>query len=410
MKRRIIVFLLLIVILVPYMQIGASQARLEEMRMEQRLQQQAINETRERLTGTRLEMAVVSQELLDLDAEIEQVEDNLNEIYWTLRETGILIEMAEEELYESRNEFDRQVEIVRVRLRAVQEVGPTGMLSILFQSSSLRDFLLRVEYVNNILEQDRLLIERLEQAEASYMQALNNLANQRTSIEVLQANQERMYAELEALHHERSEHLAYLMGHEEYYQAYLAMQEAANNEMLQAISELQAEIAREEARRRELERIAQERARLAAEQARLAQLAANIGAFSGSLRWPVPSSTLITSHYGPRVHPISGRNEFHTGIDIGARAGANIVAADAGVVLFSGNHGGYGLTVIIYHGGGLSTLYAHNSRNLVSVGDMVTAGQVIAHIGSTGISTGPHLHFEVRQNNVHTNPRPFLGF
>ena len=120
--------------------------------------------------------------------------------------------------------------------------------------------------------------------------------------------------------------------------------------------------------------------------------------------WPVPSHTRISSTFGIRINPIDAREEFHTGIDIPAPTGADIIAAYDGVVTFSGWLEGFGNTVIIYHGDGISTLYAQNMSNLVSVNDNVVRGQLIATVGSTGESTGPHLHFEVRRNDEPIDP------
>lgn len=122
-----------------------------------------------------------------------------------------------------------------------------------------------------------------------------------------------------------------------------------------------------------------------------------------------PVSGRVSSEYGPRIHPISGKESFHDGIDIAAPAGTPIRAARSGKVLFAGERGGYGNVVVVDHGAGLKTLYAHNSRNIVKAGDTVKAGQVIGTVGSTGRSTGPHLHFEVRQNGEKVNPAKHLG-
>ena len=121
-------------------------------------------------------------------------------------------------------------------------------------------------------------------------------------------------------------------------------------------------------------------------------------------------STYITSPYGTRVHPVTGKVRTHAGLDIGAAHGTNIYAAAAGTVLVSGwNTGGYGNYVVIDHGGGLTTLYAHCSSLLVSAGQKVSRGQVIAKVGSTGMSTGPHLHFEVLKNGSHTDPNAYFN-
>ena len=121
-----------------------------------------------------------------------------------------------------------------------------------------------------------------------------------------------------------------------------------------------------------------------------------------------PTGGRITSRFGTRTHPVLGYRRFHAGIDFGASSGTPVNAADSGRVIFSGWYGGYGNAVIIDHGGGITTLYGHNSRLLVSEGQTVQQGQAIAAVGSTGLSTGPHLHFEVRRNGNPVDPLGFL--
>ena len=119
---------------------------------------------------------------------------------------------------------------------------------------------------------------------------------------------------------------------------------------------------------------------------------------------------MITSPYGTRTHPVTGRVKRHAGVDIGAGYGTNIYAANSGTVLVAGwNSGGYGNYVVIDHGGGITTLYGHCSSLCVSKGQTVTKGQVIAKVGSTGMSTGPHLHFEVLKNGSTTNPMSYFN-
>jgi murein DD-endopeptidase MepM/ murein hydrolase activator NlpD len=121
-----------------------------------------------------------------------------------------------------------------------------------------------------------------------------------------------------------------------------------------------------------------------------------------------PSPAAIVSGFGSRVHPIYGTVRMHTGVDFAAAMGSPIRAAAAGVVVSSGSYGGYGTATVIDHGGGLATLYGHQSATLVRAGQQVTAGQVIGKVGSTGASTGPHLHFEVRVNGDPVNPMSYL--
>ncbi len=151
---------------------------------------------------------------------------------------------------------------------------------------------------------------------------------------------------------------------------------------------------------------------LEAEQERLLELLAreqNRGGIAPGELWPPIENGRIVSGYGPRLHPILGYTKVHTGVDIDGNSGDPIVAAAGGRVIYAGYRGGYGNTVIIDHGGGMATLYAHQSQLVVSTGDEVKLADLIGYVGSTGLSTGPHLHFEVRINGAHTDPAPYFS-
>ncbi len=137
---------------------------------------------------------------------------------------------------------------------------------------------------------------------------------------------------------------------------------------------------------------------------------ANVGEdyVGGSMAWPVPGNTRVTSSFGMRTHPITGVFKLHTGVDIGAPMGANFIAANDGIVTYAGYNRAYGNMVIVDHGGGVTTLYAHGSEILVNVGDVVTQGNPILRVGSTGYSTGPHAHFEVRINGEYVEPLDYI--
>ena len=126
------------------------------------------------------------------------------------------------------------------------------------------------------------------------------------------------------------------------------------------------------------------------------------------MAWPTPGYTRITSPYGMRTHPITGVYKLHTGVDLGAPYGSNFIAATDGTVIIAGYNTAYGNMVIIDHGGGVSTLYAHGSKIMVEVGQTVKKGDIVLKVGSTGYSTGPHAHFEVRVNGKVVDPMPYI--
>ena len=179
------------------------------------------------------------------------------------------------------------------------------------------------------------------------------------------------------------------------------------------ISQLES---REETVRRQVEEQVAEEARIQslinqalAAQKTSAQSASASVSGTGTMQWPCPSTNRLTSRFATRQHPIDGVTKMHNGIDIAGGYGADIIAADSGTVLFSGNSSSYGKYIVISHGGGLTTLYAHCSQLLVSAGATVSRGQTIAKVGSTGKSTGPHLHFEVSLNGSRQDPLSYVS-
>jgi len=352
------------------------------------------------LSATRAEINVIYNELRLLDERMISAFDDLEGINQALLATTEAMDQAVLDIYAAQDALDRQYDVIVGRLRDRQEQGTMGLLSVLFQATSLRDFLFRLEYVNNVARHDREMVARLESSEARLTQLRETYARQYDSVEVLRVSQQSYIDYLAVIEAERYHYFEVLREDEYRIEAMLLhYREYADNVGALFRQEYEAERQRREAAR--LEAAAHLNAR---QQAFMASL-------NGDLMWPVPSRTNadITSRFGTRTHPISRRQEHHSGIDIRASHGALIVAAAAGTVVHSGWNGGFGITVIIDHGEGIHTLYAHNSRNLVNVGDSVTRGQSIAHIGSTGVSTGPHLHFEVRIGGRPVNPMPLLG-
>lgn len=331
---------------------------------------------------------------------------------------GDQIEIYDEIIAEKQAELDKaleketaQTELLRSRIRAMEENSTYSYASFIFDSSSVTELLSRIGDVNDIMHYDKTL-------EEEYMAAREDVESIKKSYEETRHEQELLQKELDTK------------------QAELDAQVEAAYTMIADIETLsddaQAEydaIAEEEAKAEEtLQEAIRKRA---AEQAKYNQNnnSNNGGGSSGgsggnsgggssgggsatslsNLQWPVPSCTLITSRFGYRVAPTTGASTYHGGLDIGAGMGASIVAAGAGDVIYAGANGGYGNCVMIDHGSGVVTVYAHMSSIGVSYGQYVTAGQYVGAVGSTGVSTGPHCHFEIRINGAQTDPAAYFS-
>ena len=283
----------------------------------------------------------------------------------------------EKELRNYKKQINLNTKALEQNLRLLYEQGDVHFLEVLLDSTSISDFLTRWDLLSTLAENNKQLIKENEE-----------------QIKLVHIKQEM------ALQKRHS--LAELKTKQDLQRKELAI---ASSRQQTVYNSLKSERAREEAALNELE---EQSRQIAAEIRR--QTGGDSGEYlgSGKFTWPAPGHTRITSSYGMRFHPILKVNKLHTGVDIGAPKGANIVAAENGTVMEVGNRGGYGLIVMLNHGGNLVTLYAHASKTLVKVGQEVNKGEPIAKVGSTGYSTGPHLHFEVRENGNPVNPMPYL--
>jgi len=307
-----------------------------------------------------------------------------------------LVALKEDELKAAESVQEEQASHFRNRVRAMEENGPLSYVNILFTATSFSDFLSRIDFINEIMQYD-------SQLERNYIAATENVAELKADFEGVKAEAEIKKTELldKKAGLEREIEAAFTMIREiesdiETYRAEIEANEAAELEVQAEIDAMVAELARLEAE-----------AKKAAEQSGSTWNAAAAVGSTGSYIWPLPSNTYVSSGFGNRLHPIFQEYRFHAGIDVGGTAGSAIVAIDGGVVTVASPSPSYGNYVVIDHGNGNSSLYAHMTNYIVSVGQKVSQGETIGYVGSTGWSTGPHLHFEIRAGGTLVDP---LGY
>jgi murein DD-endopeptidase MepM/ murein hydrolase activator NlpD len=342
-------------------------------------QTQAIED---RIAGIEKEMGALGGEIGSATARRTRLEQEL-----ALTREDIATKQAQ--IAGLQSEYDDRMDALNARVEQTYRSGDWAWLDVLLNSDDLADFLQRAEYMNQIITDDE--------------QAATELNNTRVGLETLTTALAR--AE-ETLQTKRAEVVAEEQG--------LRTLQAAKNtkrSAAQAAADEKSALLRES--RKNVARLKAMALAETQESARIARIlkggsSHGDGKYSGTLAWPTPGYTRVSSPFGMRMHPILHYRKMHTGIDIHVPYGARIVACASGTVVSAGWNGGYGNYTMIDHGNGLVTCYAHQSSILVTRGQRVTKGQTIGKVGSTGLSTGPHLHFEVRVNGTPVNPMGYL--
>ena len=353
------------------------------------------------------QISLYQQQIALMDEQINALEDQIEEKNAEIDTLQVEISSLEEDIAAKQVEIDETYALFKERMVALYQAGETSSLAMLLSSDSFADFVTNVQLMQAVSESDQQLVEKLrtqkeeqqaqkdekEAAEAEVQAALTQIQQDEEQLVLERADQQSARESLEA----------------------------AYAESKTAMQDLEAMKANYEANREEIE------AEEAAVEAELQQLYASMASSSSSsssgssssgsssnvivdtgdlsFRWPLPGYTTVTSGYGARW------GTTHTGIDIsgGGCYGSPIVAAESGTVILCQWYSTYGQCIIVDHGGGYSTLYAHMSAYAVSTGDYVTKGQTIGYVGDTGNVTGPHLHFEVRVNGVTQNPLNYVS-
>lgn len=387
-----------------------ASEEMDELNAEQEQNQQE----RQQLESERAALAGEKSALMTVIAGLDQTIDTVETekaayedmIRLTEKELENLsqdIALLEEQIEYKRIEYDAAVEaeeaqwqIFRAKFRAMEERGEISYFEILFDDlTSFGDLLTRMDMIDEIVEQDEGVIAEMEQAKQEVALAQQALYDAKDECEERQQEQLEKQQELSELIDAATARIRALEDER-------AAQEADAAALQEQIAFLEAQI---QAREAEEYRIAERIKELERE-----EFLKNAGvSATGTYLWPSSDSYYVTSLFGSRLHPILGYVRNHNGIDIGASYGTNIYASDGGIVVVSEESYSYGNYVMIAHGSGRYTLYAHMSQRLVSVDDVVSQGDVIGLVGMTGYATGPHIHFEVYENDERVDPLQFFS-
>lgn len=371
---RIFLIFIICTFMITYYVFGET---VEELQTQKEEITTKIEDTNNQLSAVQDNINAVTVQLEKLNKQIAKYQEELNESNIKVAQTQMSVDAITTDLQEAEKKYTHQKSLLEQRMVAMYEAGDTVYLDVLLSSTSIEDFLSKFYYLSKMAAYDQKLMKEVSNAKQDIAAKKILLERKLAKLTEEKQNNEKLLVTFENTKVVRNSYLSELTDKEKGFQERLELYE-------NDIDELEKKILKAT-----LENISQE----------------YIG---GELAWPTPGYTTITSGYGMRIHPIFGVYRLHTGVDIGAPLGSPTIAVNDGIVILASYSPSYGNYVMIDHGGGVVTLYAHASKICVEEGEKVKKGDLIMLVGSTGWSTGPHLHFEVRIDGKKYDPLPYI--
>lgn len=449
----ILAFLLALLMILPTLAsiITASAATSDELAATRRTIGAHLDEIGEELSGLQGEAGDIQDQMDALSAQMEEnagqtrtivdekaaldqqmnlLQQQVDNTNAQIQEYNKLIAARQADLDQALAQEDLQTEKYKERIRSMEENGSITYLSIIFNAGSFSDLLDSIDMVREIAESDQQVLKNLEEARLAVVDAQEALLEEKEALNAAKEELAQQEAQLDEKRTEADQLISQLYAQADVYQddydEFDSERQALEDSILKVLEEyneiqaqydeaLAAENSARAAEEAERQRIAaEEAARKAAEEAAKTQTSSSSESSSSSsttsvsgFMTPLPYY-VVTDAFGSRIHPIKGTVSNHTGVDLAADSGTNIYASKSGTVVEVGYNSSYGNYVLINHGD-CSTMYAHMSSYIVSSGDYVAQGQVIGYVGSTGLSTGPHLHFEIIIDGVRYNPMNYIS-
>ncbi len=387
-----------------------DQAKDEKTNLEKRKE-----ETELRLSELEKEKDDILKYIEELDGELTKLANEMDSLNADIKKTNASLKTARNELESARIVEENQYSIMKKRIRYMYENGETDYIEIILQSDNLSDILNQVEYMSKITEYDNSLLDKYKKLKQDVADKENNLEKK---IEDLKDLKEELAYEQDTVKRLAADKNKELAKYEKSISEAQALSTEYNSkleeqeELIEDLLEAERKRIEEEERRKKEE---EERRRQEQEQAANQENNSPEDSGSGDIQsdgfiWPCPSSSRITSDFGYRDQPTEGASTYHKGIDIGAGTGSEIVAAAGGSVVTAAYSVSAGNYIMLYHGNGIYTVYMHCSKLLVSAGNEISQGDTIALVGSTGVSTGSHLHFGVSVNGTYMDPLNYVSY
>lgn len=376
MKKNFVIGLILILIVCSIGSVVFAED-LNELYSKQNEVKQQQNAASAQLEIVKSELSVTLQQVQQLSQNIDKYQTEVDQLDGKVNELQTSIADLERKLAIAQENYDENKKLLDNRLITIYENGETNYLDMLLTSKGLTDFISTYYLVSELAKCD--------------MDFLNEIEIQKRDIEITKKSLEVQKEQCDKMR-ENKERTARI----------LANTRTLKNDYMSQLSEEEAQI------QQQMDEYIRQINAIESEILQIAMSNQDIKYYGGIMAWPTPGYTRITSPYGMREHPITGVYKLHTGVDIGAPMNANFIAVADGVVVKAGYNTAYGNMVIVDHGGGISTLYAHGDEIVAQFGQKVKKGDVILKVGKTGYATGPHAHFEVRVNGSAVDPMPYI--
>jgi murein DD-endopeptidase MepM/ murein hydrolase activator NlpD len=379
MLKKSISFFIIFIIICFSLAYNSFADQKSDLEKKQQQTQKQMQDAQKKIESAKKVQNQFTKKKQALDNEITAIAGNVNKLSSQISTLQSDIETKQDEIAQLSKDEAENTELFKKRMRALYEENSYSYIDMILKSESLSDLFYRLDVITQVSNYDQKVISEIVDKKEKISSAKVELSNKKSDIQAVKSDEEKEKQQLAEKNETNKEEIEKLADDIEAYR----LEYEKNEKESQRIQAQIKEIIRQ-------------------------STSSNTKYTGGVMAWPAPGYGAITSPFGMRFHPKLKVNKLHTGVDIGAPSGATVVAANDGVVIISGFSGAYGNYISIDHGGGITTLYGHHSANLVSKGTKVKRGQAIAKVGSTGWSTGAHLHFEVMVNGEYKDPLGYI--